>query len=142
MQIGGNEAMYPVMGAIKWIAHLLRDAGHAAAGAIDVLLGHLAWIAVRLIGCRPSTSGSWPPSVPSTRRCAILAFPAGVLTGLAFAAPIAAFAATQNNDVAFAAIYRFGAHPALSVLGDLLPGHPAARAGCSRWPTPRRSTTG
>ena len=41
----------------------------------------------------------------------VLAIPAAVLTGLAFAAPIAAFSATQKTPDRFAAIFRFGITP-------------------------------
>ena len=47
MQIGTNDATYPVMGAIKWVrtyfAMLARPLD-----VYDVLRGHLAWIAARL----------------------------------------------------------------------------------------------
>ena len=47
MQIGTNDATYPVMGAIKWMRTYLAQLA-APLGVYDVLLGHLAWIAARL----------------------------------------------------------------------------------------------
>ncbi len=52
---------------------------------------------------------------------AILALPVGVLTGLAFAAPIAAFAAAQQNDTGFSTIYRFGLIPLFLFSGTFFP---------------------
>ena len=47
MQVGGNEAMYPIMGAIKWVRTYFAMLA-TPLGVTDVLLGHLAWIALRL----------------------------------------------------------------------------------------------
>ena len=100
MQIGANEAMYPVMGAIKWIRT------YFAMLATPLRVDRRAARPPRLdrrrlaIVSPPSTSRSSPPSAPSTRPLAILALPAAVLTGLSFAAPIAAFAATQERTSA------------------------------------------
>ena len=52
---------------------------------------------------------------------AILAIPVGMLTGLAFAAPIAAFAAAQQNDTGFSTIYRFGLIPLFLFSGTFFP---------------------
>jgi lipooligosaccharide transport system permease protein len=52
---------------------------------------------------------------------AVLALPAAVATGLAFSAPIAAFAATQDKDVGFTTIYRFGLIPLFLFSGTFFP---------------------
>ena len=44
-----------------------------------------------------------------------------MLTGLAFAAPITAFAATQENDSAFASLMRFGILPMFLFSGTFFP---------------------
>ncbi|MEO7117440.1 MAG: ABC transporter permease, partial [Candidatus Limnocylindrales bacterium] len=44
-----------------------------------------------------------------------------VMTGLAFAAPIQAFAATQKNDTVFNAIFRFGITPLFIFSGTFFP---------------------
>jgi lipooligosaccharide transport system permease protein len=120
MQIGGNEAMYPVMGAIKWVRTYFAMLA-TPLGAIDVLIGHLAWIALRLIGVTAIYLGIMALFGTVHSPFALLALPAGVLTGMAFAAPIAAFAATQTNDVAFAALYRFGLVPLFLFSGTFFP---------------------
>jgi lipooligosaccharide transport system permease protein len=51
----------------------------------------------------------------------VLAIPAAALTGLAFAAPIAAFAATQKTPDRFAAIFRFGITPLFLFSGTFFP---------------------
>jgi lipooligosaccharide transport system permease protein len=51
----------------------------------------------------------------------VLALPAAVLTGLAFAAPVAAFAAWVQNDAGFAALMRFGIVPMFLFSGTFFP---------------------
>jgi lipooligosaccharide transport system permease protein len=52
---------------------------------------------------------------------ALLAIPVAALTGLAFAAPISAFTATQRNDQGFNAIFRFGLTPLFLFSGTFFP---------------------
>ena len=47
MQIGANDTMWPVMGAIKWMRTYLAMLA-APLDIYDVLLGHLAWVATRI----------------------------------------------------------------------------------------------
>jgi lipooligosaccharide transport system permease protein len=120
MQIGTNDATYPVMGAIKWMRTYLAQLA-APLSVYDVLLGHLAWIAARLaivvtiylivMAAFGVVYSPW----------AVLALPAGVLTGVAFAAPISAFAATQDKDVAFSTLYRFAIIPMFLFSGTFFP---------------------
>jgi lipooligosaccharide transport system permease protein len=120
MQTAAQESTFPVMGAIKWIRTY-----HAMLATplrvIDVLIGHLAWMAVRLVLVATSflivmaafgATKSWE---------VVLAVPAAVLTGMAFAAPIAAFAATQENETYFNAIFRFMVIPMFLFSGTFFP---------------------
>jgi lipooligosaccharide transport system permease protein len=120
MQIGGNEATYPVLAGIKWwrtyhamLATPLR--------VVDVLRGHLAWIGTRVA----LVSSIYLLVVTlfgvTTSALGILAIPAGIATGMAFAAPIAAFAATQDRDVGFTTIYRLGMIPLFLFSGTFFP---------------------
>jgi lipooligosaccharide transport system permease protein len=120
MQIGTNDATYPVMGAIKWMRTYLAQLA-APLSVYDVLLGHLAWIAARLsivvtiyLTVMAAFGVVYSP-------WAVLALPAGVLTGVAFAAPISAFAATQDKDVAFSTLYRFAIIPMFLFSGTFFP---------------------
>jgi lipooligosaccharide transport system permease protein len=120
MQVGGNEAMYPVMGAIKWVRTYFAMLA-TPLGVADVLLGHLAWIALRLTTIAVIYLGIMAAFGTVHSPFAVLAVPAGVLTGMAFAAPIAAFAATQINDAGFSALYRFGLIPLFLFSGTFFP---------------------
>jgi lipooligosaccharide transport system permease protein len=120
MQIGTNDATYPVMGAIKWMrTYLAQLAGPL--DVYDVLLGHLTWIAARLsivvsiyLAVMAAFGVVYSP-------WAVLALPAGVLTGIAFAAPVSAFAATQDKDSAFSTLYRFAIIPMFLFSGTFFP---------------------
>jgi lipooligosaccharide transport system permease protein len=120
MQVGVSEATYPVMGAIKWVKTY-----HAMLATplrvIDVLRGHLAWIVLRLTTVSGVFLGILAAFGLARSWEAVFAFPAAVLTGLAFSAPIAAFSATQEKDAAFAVIYRFGVVPLFLFSGIFFP---------------------
>jgi lipooligosaccharide transport system permease protein len=89
--------------------------------AFDIALGFLGWVALRLtIVCSiyalvvVAFGAAASPGI-------VLAVPAGVLTGLAFAAPIAAYAATQRDDQGFNALFRFAITPLFLFSGTFFP---------------------
>src|SRR5580704_10034299 len=120
MQIGGNESMYPVMAAIKWLRTYFAMLATPLT-VIDVLVGHLAWIALRLLMVCSIYLVIMAAFGTVHSALAVLAIPVGILTGLAFAAPIAAFAAAQKNDTGFSTIYRFGLIPLFLFSGTFFP---------------------
>ena len=120
MQVAVQESTYPVMGAIKWVRTY-----HAMLATplrvIDVLIGHLVWITLRLLSVCAiflavmaafGTTKSW---------LALCAVPAAVLTGIAFAAPVVAFAARQETDYGFSALFRFVVMPLFLFSGTFFP---------------------
>ena len=110
MQLGEGESLWPVLGAVKWIRTY-----HAAASTPlepeDVLLGKLAWVATRslaggvvytvVIGLFGALHSWWALTLPLL----------SVLTTLAFAAPLTAYAVTVETDASFTTLYRFGFVP-------------------------------
>jgi lipooligosaccharide transport system permease protein len=120
MQIGANESMYPVMAAIKWLRTYFAMLATPLT-VVDVLVGHLAWIALRLLMVTTIYLAIMAAFGTVHSPLALLAVPAGILTGLAFAAPIAAFAAGQQNDTGFSTIYRFGLIPLFLFSGTFFP---------------------
>ena len=120
MQIGGNEATYPVMGAIKWMRTYYAMLA-SPLGVADVLLGHLGWIAVRLATVTVIYVAIMAAFGTVHSAFVVLAIPAAILTGLAFAAPIAAYAATQETDTAFSTIYRMVLVPLFLFSGTFFP---------------------
>ncbi len=80
MQIGGNEAMYPVMAAIKWLRTYFAMLATPLT-VVDVLVGHLAWIALRLFMVTSIYLVIMAAFGTVHSVLAILALPVGVLTG-------------------------------------------------------------
>lgn len=120
MQTAAFESTYPVMGAIRWnkqyhgmLATPLR--------VVDVLAGHLLFVAFRLtitaavflvvMVAFGAVGSPW----------AVLALPVAVLTGLAYAPAIFAFAATLEDNSGFAMLFRFGIVPMFLFSGTFFP---------------------
>lgn len=120
MQVAGNESMYPVLAAIKWVGTYLAMLA-SPLRVVDLLVGHLAWIALRLVLVSGIYLGVMAAFGTVLSPLAVFALPAAVLTGLAFAAPISAFAATQDNDTGFITIYRFALIPLFLFSGTFFP---------------------
>jgi lipooligosaccharide transport system permease protein len=120
MQIGTNDMMYPVLGAIKWMrTYLAMLAGPLS--VYDVLIGHLAWVAARIAIVVSIYLAVMAAFGTIFSFWAILALPVAVLTGMAFAAPMAAFAATLDKDSGFSTLYRFVIIPLFLFSGIFFP---------------------
>ena len=121
MQVSMGEATWPVMGAIKWDKTYL---GMLATPLTvrDVMLGHLLYITMRAaivaVAFTIVTAGFGLVHSPGG---ALLAIPAATLTGTAFAAPVAAFSATQTRETGFILLYRFGIVPMFLFSGTFFP---------------------
>ena len=120
MQTAALEMTYPIMAKLVWwktydaiLATPLR--------ARDLVIGEIAWIAARA-GLVAVTFYVVMQAVGATRSpMAPLAIGAGVLTGVAFGAPIMAFSATQSRDSGFAALNRFVITPLFLFGGTFFP---------------------
>jgi lipooligosaccharide transport system permease protein len=106
MQTAVGESTYPVMGAIKWIKtyHAMLA---TPLGVLDVLLGHLLYIAARVLLGSVVFLAVMAAFGAVESPLGLLVLPAAVLVGMAFSAPVAAFAAVNDNDAGFAALMRF-----------------------------------
>jgi len=120
MQTGVGESTYPVMGAIKWIRtyHAMLA---TPLGVSDLLVGHALWIAIRVLTGSAAYLAVMVPFGAVRSPLALLAIPAAVLVGMAFATPTMAFAAGQDNDSGFAALFRFGVTPMFLFSGVFFP---------------------
>jgi lipooligosaccharide transport system permease protein len=120
MQAAAFECMYPILAKILW--DRVYDAMLATPLTIrDVLVGEVAWVTLRLVmvasifWCVMAVFG-----VAHTPE-SLLVIPAATLNGLAFAAPIMAFTATQRTDNAFSTIFRFVITPLYLLGGAFFP---------------------
>ena len=114
------EASYPVFGSVKW-NRIYIAAQASPLRPADIFRGHLMFMTMRIamnaalvtvyIWAFGATSSPW----------VVLAWPAATLTGLAFAAPIAAWAVTLKIETSFAYLFRFGMMPLMLFSGTFFP---------------------
>jgi lipooligosaccharide transport system permease protein len=120
METGIGECTYPVLGSVKWnrtyeaaVASPLRPG--------DVFRGHQLFVTMRLLmncGIFLAVMAAFGAARSPT---VVFALPAALLTGLAFAAPVEAWAITRNKDSGFAVVYRFVLIPLFLFSGTFFP---------------------
>ena len=120
MQTGSFEAAFPILGGLQWnkIFHAMFA---TPIRALDIALGNVAWIALRLTLVASVFAIVVVAFGASRSPLIVLAIPAAVLTGLAFTTPIMAFTATQRTPDRFAAMFRFGITPLFLFSGTFYP---------------------
>ena len=120
MQIGSGEASWPVMGSFRWTRQYFAMQA-TPLGVRDILFGHQLWMASRIA----STSVVYLAVIAAfgavNSYLAVFSLPAVVLLGLAFTAPTAAYAATQDSDGAFVPYNRFIIVPMFLFSGTFFP---------------------
>jgi lipooligosaccharide transport system permease protein len=120
MQAGVEESTYPVLGSVKW-----RRTYYAAAASplrpADIFHGHLMFTAMRLAMNSAIFLAVMAAFGAIASPWALAALPVAVLTGLAFAAPIEAWAITVAKDTTFALVFRFGMIPLFLFSGTFFP---------------------
>lgn len=120
MQSGIEESTYPVLGSVKW-----RRTYYAAAASplrpADIFHGHLLFTIMRLAMNSAIFLVVMAAFGAITTPWVLAAMPVAVLTGLAFAAPIEAWAITVSKDTSFALVFRFGMIPLFLFSGTFFP---------------------
>ncbi len=120
MQTAMGESTYPVLGSVKWLKTYQAAAASPLRPA-DIFHGHLLFTTMRLaMNC--AIFLAVVAAFGAARSAWVLAaLPAAVLTGLAFAAPIEAYAVTRQKDQSFAMLFRFGMIPLFLFSGTFFP---------------------
>ena len=120
MQSASFEGTFPIMGGLVWnkVFHAMYATPITPR---DIALGNLLWIAARLTLITAIFTYVIVLFGAAESPLIILAIPAAVLTGMAFAGPIAAFAATQKTPSKFASIFRFVITPLFLFSGTFFP---------------------
>ena len=120
MQSASFEGMFPIIAGLQW-NRIFHSMYATPITPRDIALGNLVWIVARLtLVCTIFTivivvfGAAESPLI-------VFAIPAAVLTGMAFAGPIAAFAATQKTPDRFSTIFRFGITPLFLFSGTFFP---------------------
>ncbi|HEY7145883.1 MAG TPA: ABC transporter permease [Streptosporangiaceae bacterium] len=120
METAMVESTYPVLGSVKWLK-TYQAAVASPLSPSDLFHGHLLFTTMRLImnsvifvvimAAFGAVHSAW----------VLAAIPAAVLTGLAFATPIEAWAVSRNKDQSFSLIFRFGLIPLFLFSGTFFP---------------------
>jgi lipooligosaccharide transport system permease protein len=120
METGIGESTYPVLGSVKW-----RRTYYAAVSTplrpADLFHGHLLFTTMRLVMNCAVFMVVMVAFGAAKSPWVLAALPVAVLTGLAFAAPIEAWAITVLKDTSFALIFRFGLIPLFLFSGTFFP---------------------
>lgn len=120
MQVGINEASWPVMSAMRWQRTYFAQVA-TPIRAIDVFTGHLAWITSKLFAMCSiflAISAAFGAIIEPS---AALEVVAATLIGLAFAVPMAALAVHLESDAAFSTINRLVIVPLFLFSGTFFP---------------------
>jgi lipooligosaccharide transport system permease protein len=120
MQTGIGECTYPVLGSVKWN----RTYQAAAASPLrpgDIFRGHQLFVTMRLLMNSGIFLAVMAAFGAARSPAVIAALPAAILTGLAFAAPVEAWAITQNKDTGFSVVFRFVMIPLFLFSGTFFP---------------------
>lgn len=120
MQTAAGEAMFPLLGKMLW--NRTYEAILATPLRItELVVGEVAWITVRLLMVSTIFFLVMVLFGVVHSPLTLLVIPAAVLSGLAFATPIMAFTATQQNANSFANIFRFLIMPLFLLGGAFFP---------------------
>ena len=120
MQIAANEAMWPVLGGVKWVKNYHATVATSITAG-ELMVGSVLWITLRavlssavfllvaaLVGAVPSAWG-------------LLAIPASALCAAAFCAPLAAYSIGVDTDLVFPVIMRVLILPLTLFSGTFFP---------------------
>jgi lipooligosaccharide transport system permease protein len=121
MQTAVAESLYPVFSAVKW-QQTYQAAASTPLRPGDLFRGHILFTTMRLAMNMAIFLVIMTAFGAARSAWVLAAVPVAILTGLAFAAPLDAFAVTQEkNDQAFNVIFRFGMIPMFLFSGTFFP---------------------
>ena len=120
MQSAAFEGAFPIMAGLVW-SRIFHAMYATPVTGRDIALGNLAWIGARMLLIATVFTAIIVAFGAAASPLIVLAIPAAALTGLAFAAPIMAFSATQRTPEKFNAVFRFGITPLFLFSGTFYP---------------------
>jgi lipooligosaccharide transport system permease protein len=120
MQTATIESSWPLLAGFKWVKSF-QGAIATPQEPRDIVVGHLYWQVVRLGIVTGIFLAVMFVFGAVTSLAAVAAWPAAVLTGLAFGMPMAAWTATQKNESSFPIIFRFVVTPLFLFSGTFFP---------------------
>jgi lipooligosaccharide transport system permease protein len=120
VQQAAGESLWPVLGGVKWDNRYIAMVASPLT-ATEVFASVLSWIAIRITTTAAAFLLVAALLGGLVSPWAVLALPATVLCALACAAPLVAYAVTQENEVPFSMIMRLGVMPLFLFSGTFFP---------------------
>ncbi len=122
MQTAAAEASFPVLAAMKWVRQYHAQLA-SPLGIRDVLVGHQLFVLTRVAMSSAIYLGVIAAFGAIHSPYGLLTWPAAVLTGGAFASPIAAYSAgvAYRSGAEFNPLFRFGIVPMFLFSGTFFP---------------------
>jgi lipooligosaccharide transport system permease protein len=120
MQTATFESSFPVHNKLMW-QRTYHAISATPVGIPNIVIGELAWIGLRLVMVAATFAVVMAAFGVLHSPWALLAIPAAVLTGLAFSAPIIAYAATLASAGNFNVLFRFVITPLFLFSGVFFP---------------------
>ena len=120
MQTAFGEGLYPVLGSVKWVQNYFAAVASPLRPG-DVFRGHLLFVVLRLTMNCGVFLAACAAFGAARSPLAILSLPAAVLTGLAFAPALMAWAVTRTRDTSFSVLMRFLMVPLFLFSGTFFP---------------------
>jgi len=120
MQSAAFEATFPIIGGLNW-QRTFHAMYATPLSPRDIAFGNLLWTAFRLAMIATVFAVIVVLLGAAASPAIVLGVPIAVLTGMAFAAPIAAFSATQRTPARFNVIFRFIITPLFLFSGVFFP---------------------
>src|SRR4029079_7456770 len=114
------EATFPIIGGLNW-QRTFHAMYATPLSPRDIALGNLAWIAIRMAMISTVFTAVIVVLGAAYSPVVILGIPVAGLTGMSFAAPIAAYNGTQRTPIRFNVIFRFGITPLFLFSGTFFP---------------------
>lgn len=110
MQTGAGDGSWPVMAGIKWTKTYFATLA-TPIRINDLVVGHLGWVGIRMVFVSTVFVAVMAVFGAVQLGPGLLAVVPAALTGLAFAAPVSAYAAWLNDDHGLSNLFRFGIVP-------------------------------
>jgi len=120
MQSAAFEATFPIIGGLNW-QRTFHAMYATPLSPRDIALGNLVWMAIRMAMIAGVFTVVIVVLGAAHSPLVVLGIPVAVLTGMAFAAPITAFSATQRTPNRFSLIFRFLIMPLFLFSGTFFP---------------------
>ena len=120
MQVAMMETTFPTMSKVKWQRNYEAMLA-TPLGVVEILAGEAAYLALRLAMVTLIFMGVMAAFGLVRSWEALIAWPAAVLTGLAFGLPIYAFSAAQERETWFSFLFRFVMMPLFLFSGTFFP---------------------